>query len=114
MPRRANSKKNTVSPVPGLDPGIGPFVEILRNNGIETFESCQGGRGHAYPEPTIRFGGSPGDGFRAFAIAREHPLPVSYLRRIWVIQNDGEPTGPYWELVFHKTADQVTCLRYQA
>lgn len=90
--------------VPGLDPGIAPFVEILRNGGIETFESCQGGPGHSYPEPTIRFSGDPSDGFKAFAVARCHALPVSCLRRIWTI-NSGEPTGPYWELVFYRTAD---------
>lgn len=91
--------------VPGLDPGIEPFVEILRRNGIETFESCQGGDGHSYPEPTIRFHGNSSEGFRAFAIASTHALPVSCLRRIWTI-NDGEPTGPYWELVFCRTYDR--------
>lgn len=90
-----------MKPVPGLDPGIGPFVEILRRNGVETFESCQGGPGHSYPEPTIRF---CGNGWKAFAVARDHALPVSCLRRIWVIDG-GEPTGPYWELVFYRKAN---------
>ena len=97
-------RTRTIKPVPGLDPGIGPFVEILRNNGIETFESCQGGKGHSYPEPTIRFHGDHSEGFKAFAVASCYALPVSCLRRIWTI-NDGEPTGPYWELVFWKVAD---------
>ena len=114
MRNSAQKTRPIVKPVPGLDPGIGPFVEILRNNGIEMFESCQGGNGHSYPEPTIRFGGSAGDGFKAFAIARDHALPVSCLRRIWTVTKDGEPVGPYWELVFFKTADEVTCLRYQS
>lgn len=44
----------------GLDPGIRDAVVALRRGGVETFESCQGGAGHAYPEPTIRFfGGQP-------------------------------------------------------
>ena len=30
---------------------------ILRENGVETVESCQGGAGHAFPEPTIKFSG---------------------------------------------------------
>jgi hypothetical protein len=46
-------------PVPGkLDRGIEKAVRTLQANGIETFESCEGGPRHAYPEPTIRFHGS--------------------------------------------------------
>jgi hypothetical protein len=40
-----------------LDSGIRDAVLLLRENGIETIESCQGGNGHAYPEPTVRFAG---------------------------------------------------------
>jgi hypothetical protein len=29
----------------GLDKGIAKAEEVLRQNGIETFESCQGGKG---------------------------------------------------------------------
>jgi len=53
--------------VPHLDPGIARYVEVLRLAGVETYESCQGGpdperpdRGHAYPEPTVRFHGTQG------------------------------------------------------
>jgi hypothetical protein len=75
-----------------LDPGIAPYVEVLRAAGIETFESCQGGRGHAYPEPTVRFAGSRNEGFRALVVALEHGLPVRSLRRYWAVI-DGEPSG---------------------
>lgn len=81
----------------GLDPGIREAVEALRRNGVETFESCQGGEGHAYPEPTIRFFGDQSDGYRALAVAMKAGLPVAELRRVWPII-DGEPTGPWWEL----------------
>lgn len=37
-----------------LDPGITPVVELLRQAGVNTFSSCQGGEGHAFPVPTIR------------------------------------------------------------
>ena len=33
----------------GLDPGIAGAVAVLREAGVETFESCEGGHGHAYP-----------------------------------------------------------------
>src|ERR1700678_1197958 len=67
------------------DPGIAREVRILSENGIETFESCEGGEGHAFPEPTIRFFGGRSEGFRALAIAHQHGLKVSELRRYWDI-----------------------------
>lgn len=85
-----------------LDKGIEREVKILRENGIETFESCEGGKGHAYPEPTVRFHGGHAEGFKALSIALEYGLKVASLRRIWTV-NDGEPTGPWWELVFVPT-----------
>lgn len=85
-----------------LDPGIVHAVEVLRAGGVETFESCQGGPGHAYPEPTVRFHGEPSEGFRALAVAMKMRLPVAELRRVWPI-NNGEPTGPWWELTFCPT-----------
>lgn len=92
--------------IPGLDPGVRAFVEALRDAGVETFESCQGGAGHAYPEPTVRFYGDHTEGFRAYTAAAQRGLPVLALRRVWVI-NDGEPTGPYWELVFLRAATSL-------
>lgn len=84
---------------PPLDPGVAQYVCLLADAGVETFESCEGGDGHAYPEPTVRFHGNRSEGFRALAAVIERGQPVSALRRIWTVV-DGEPTGPYWELVF--------------
>jgi hypothetical protein len=84
---------------PPLDPGIYDAVELLRQAGIETFESCQGGTGHAYTEPTVRFHGDRAEGFRALAAALRAGLGVVSLRRVWPIL-DSEPTGPWWELTF--------------
>ncbi len=86
---------------PPLDPGIASAVIILRQANIETYESCEGGDGHAYPYPAIRFHGGQPEGFRALAIALYHDLPISSLRRVWSIQ-DREPTGPTWELEFYR------------
>lgn len=85
--------------IEGLDDGIRQAVTILRESGIETFESCEGGDGHAFHEPTIRFYGDPSEGWKALATAHQNGLGVSELRRAWSV-NDGEPCGPYWELVF--------------
>ena len=82
-----------------LDPGIRRIVEILVDNGIETFESCEGGRGHSYPEPTVCFHGQQSEGFKALAIAFQNGLRVSELRRYYSIE-DGEPVGPKWAMTF--------------
>ena len=87
---------------PPLDPGIEFVVNILAEGGIETFESCEGGVDHAYPEPTVRFHGGRADGYKALAIVLQHNLPIRALRRIWVV-TEGEATGPYWEIVLWKS-----------
>ena len=84
---------------PPLDPGIAHVVQALRKAGVETFESCEGGPGHAYPEPTVRFHGEQPEGYRAVAVALYAGLQVSELRRVWPV-NRGELTGPWWELTF--------------
>ena len=88
-----------------LDKGIAPFVDILREGGVETYESCEGGSGHPFPEPTIRFcaSGRPADGWHALSVAIEHALPVSELRKVWSYESDG-PNGPFWEMVFSRKA----------
>lgn len=86
---------------PPLDPGVRRYVEVLNDAGIETFESCEGGEGHTYPEPTIRFHGDRSEGFKALAVVLQHAFPVRTVRRLWRIL-DGEPTGPYWELTFDR------------
>ena len=83
-----------------IDPGIARAVAALQAAGVETFESCQGGAGHAFHEPTVRFHGGQAEGFRALSAATEAGLLVDALRRVWVL-TDGEPTGPSWELIFH-------------
>jgi hypothetical protein len=85
---------------PPLDPGIECQVVALRAAGIETFESCEGGHGHAYPEPTVRFHGDQSEGFRALAAALKSGLKVAAIRRAWPVI-ESEPTGPWWEMTFH-------------
>lgn len=102
----------TLPPIPGLDPGIGPWVELLRAWRIETHESCQGGPDpdrasgqHAYAEPTIAFSGGPEAGYRAYAVAITHALPVAEIRRVWKHYNH-ELNGPVWEIVFSRQATE--------
>ena len=63
-----------------LDPGIEQAVVILIAAGVETFESCEGGPGHRFPEPTVKFSGDR-SGYRAVAAALTSSS-VSGLRRM--------------------------------
>ena len=96
--------------VDGLDAGIAAAVHALRQAGVPTYESCQGGVGHAFSEPTVRFNGTMAEGLAALAVAMGQAaaigLRVYQLRRVWRIDN-GEPTGPWWDLVFRPTAEPV-------
>ena len=89
--------------VPGqIDPGIRKAVELFQKHNIETCESCEGGPGHSYPEPTVAFYGTPEAGWRAVAVCLGYGLPVASLRRVWNVQEANEPTGPYWEITFRR------------
>ena len=98
--------KETGMPEMPLDAGIRPYVEALQTSSVETFESCEGGEDHAFLEPTIRFFGNTGEGFRALGVALGLGLPVAELRREWPVL-DGEPTGPYWSMTFSHPARSV-------
>ena len=89
-----------------IDPGIRYAVLVLRAGGIETFESCEGGPGHAFPDPTIRFHGGAWVGYRAFAVAMEHDLPVLELRRVHDVYG-GQLNGPWWALVFRPSVRAI-------
>jgi len=84
-----------------LESGIATAVIALNEAGIETFTSCEGGPGHAFPEPTVRLYGSVETAERAMTIVAQAGLPLHEVRftRGYV---DGEesPDGPFWELVF--------------
>lgn len=90
---------------PGLDIGIRHFVCILRSQGIETCQSCEGGPGHSYHEPTVEFIGDHAEGPRAVAAALAYGLPVMALHRSWEICM-GEMRGPIWTMTFRMKAYQ--------
>lgn len=75
---------------------------MLRAGGVETFESCEGGDGHSYPEPTVKFVGGPYAGWLAMSICLANGLPVTTLRRTWDVLYGNDVTGPYWEVVFRQ------------
>lgn len=90
-----------------LDLGVRRAVLILRAGGVETFESCEGGEGHAFPDPTIRFHGGSWAGYRAFAIAMEHGLPVLHVRYAFTAVN-GHLEAPCWEMTFAPSVREMS------
>jgi hypothetical protein len=89
--------------VPGqIDRGIRKAVERLQACGIETFESCEGGPGHSFAEPAVRFHGGPAEGWKALAACMAVDLPVLTLRRYWDVLDHTDVSGPYWEIVFRR------------
>jgi len=104
--RETHKKRAPTLPVPGkLDPGIKRAVELLQAHNIETYESCQGGPGHCYPEPTVRFYGTPEAGWRAASVCLTYGLPIDALRRAWSVQDGIELVGPHWEITFRRQLD---------
>jgi hypothetical protein len=89
---------------PPLDEGIRDIVLTLVANGVETFESCEGGWDHAFPEPTVRFEGAASEGLRAVSVALENGLPVRRLRQVWGFENN-TIHGPWWEMTFRPPKD---------
>ncbi|MGI8738532.1 MAG: hypothetical protein ACR2KU_02420 [Gammaproteobacteria bacterium] len=90
-----------------LDKGIRRYVLILRAQGIETFESCEGGEGHCFPEPAVRFHGNSVEGYRGFTAAMNYGLPVYSLRRYYDVI-EGQLEGPWWEMTFRTTDKGIT------
>jgi hypothetical protein len=93
-----------------IDEKILPAVKILNEHGFKTFESCEGGEGHLFHEPTVRFEGSEFDLIRAFEICQLHGLPVYEVKRVYrktpVYINDNTSTvhqiGEAWETPFNE------------
>ena len=99
----ARPARRISAPTPGkLDRGIEKAVRLLQTNGIKTFESCEGGKGHAFSEPTVRFYGTPEAGWRAVGICLAYGLPILSLMRVWYVLDANEPTGPHWEITFRE------------
>ena len=82
---------------PEVDPGIAPVVRLLRQNGVETCQSCQGGPGHSSREPYVEFLGGAGAGPLAVGVALTYGIPVSELQKSWYVF-EHILDGPIWRL----------------
>ena len=79
-----------------LDPGIADVVHLLRQNGINTFASCQGGPGHSFLWPTVRI--EPTDPYnmkpdidRIATILSEAGCVGYYLKQVYAYQAGPRP-----------------------
>ncbi len=87
-----------------VDLGIVRVVSALRDGGVETYESCEGGPGHAFFEPTVRFHGGLDTGWRALALCLSYGFSVRRLERFWSVYDGHEPNGPEWQIVLRERA----------
>jgi hypothetical protein len=106
------SSAEEICPGHPIDLGIVRAVKVLRAAGFETFESCEGGEGHAYAEPTVRFEGGDDAGLRALDVALASGLPVSTVSRGWCAYEvvHRRAAGqllppPFWTITFSRKLD---------
>ncbi|MBK9258151.1 MAG: hypothetical protein IPM51_12085 [Sphingobacteriaceae bacterium] len=109
------NKKFDVDQIEGLDFGIREAVALLNKYGFETFESCQGGRGHCFDVPTVRFFGDEFDLIRAYELCAMHNLNVSDAKRVYrkttVYSDvtDGISIGNNWDKPFNELEFRLHC-----
>ncbi len=84
-----------------IDKGILHHVKILKENGVDTFMSCQGGKGHTFSSPTIRFRCTKKEAFKALSVAVDNDLSPMALNEIRLLIGKKIAFGPFWELQFH-------------
>ena len=89
-----------------LDRGIRFAVRVLHAAGFDTCQSCEGGKGHAYDQPTVEMvaGGDDALGFGALAALQAYGLPVADISIIWPIRY-GTPYEKNWRITFFKTME---------
>jgi len=87
-----------------VDAGVRYPVRVLHAHGIETAQSCQGGAGHAYHEPTIDLPaqGSDALGFAALAALRDNGVDVLDVALVWSVVG-GLPHQKLWRVQLRAT-----------
>jgi len=83
----------------GLDAGIRLAVRVIHAAGIDTCQSCQGGEGHAYDQPSIDLCASGHDarGFAVLSALTDYGLDVAELQLVWNVKN-GLPYEQLWRV----------------
>ena len=101
-------EENIIKDFSQVDEGIKKIVEILNKHGFDTWESCQGGQGHCFELPTVRFWGSEFDLIRAHRICENYSLNINQVSRIYrtvgISTGDTDfcPKGTVWDVPFNE------------
>ena len=74
-----------------------PLVWMLRDNGIKTTESCQGGEGHGGGWPWVTFEGGGKARVRAMAIAGQI-AKVWMMERCWEVVDGKLGFNSFWRM----------------
>jgi hypothetical protein len=85
-----------------LDAGIQGAVVLLCKAGVETVQSCEGGDGHSYAEPTVDFIGGNGAGLYALSVCVENNLPVKDLCKVWIVDENHQIADTLWRIIFYE------------
>lgn len=90
-----------------LDKGIRFAVKVLHAHGIETGQSCQGGKGHSYNDPTIDLSTSDTgtEIFSAFDVLNQYGLPVSNISLVWETGGHKLLSERIGRITFYKTME---------
>ena len=95
-----------INEIEGLDEGIIDALTILYEHGFDTFESCQGGKGHCYELPTIRFEGTEFDLIRAWEILELYKYELLEAKRVYrktpLYDNSMQEKGLSWDKPFNE------------
>lgn len=93
-----------------LDNGISAVVIFLNRHGIKTFESCEGGDGHAFAEPTVRFFGDEFDlcELNGFLVSEAHRV---YRKAPYYDETDLNNIKQGVGLIYDKPFNELVFLR---
>jgi len=109
-------RKKKIFDLSKLDNGIRPAVEILISHGFETIESCEGGNGHAFPDPTVKFLGSEFDLIRAYEVCECYNLNVLAVRRVYtkseVYSQDNTKKAHAIGLAFERPTNEIVFVKH--
>jgi hypothetical protein len=91
-----------------LDPGIVGTVKFLREAGVRTVSSCEGGDGHPYADPMVRFLGDVAEARRVVRLSRREGLIPFEIAKSWrlsgrgaaALNKIGQDLTGHWDIQF--------------
>lgn len=94
-----------------LDERIRDAVMVLREAGVDTFASCQGGPGHMFRLPTIRFQGDEWAARLAIRVLAKNGYAADEVRHYLADEYLSKLSDEFWEITL---APEITQARLSA